>query len=155
MPTVTPEKLAANDTESGHQQALMLALVIERQAGRLLASEWLYHVANGRKRDIEDAGTLKAEGVKPGILDLCLPVACRGYHGLYIEMKKPAERSRRGGGVKPDQLRFMQHLTRHGYLGLVCYHWQEALHYIQWYLKEMEKDNAAPGIPPNPSYAEA
>jgi hypothetical protein len=30
---------------------------------------------------------LKAEGVRAGVADLCLPAARRGYHGLYIEMK--------------------------------------------------------------------
>jgi hypothetical protein len=30
---------------------------------------------------------MKEEGLKAGVLDVCLPVARRGYHGFYIEMK--------------------------------------------------------------------
>jgi hypothetical protein len=46
-----------------------------------------YAVPNGGYRNIYVARKLKAEGVKAGVADLCLPAARRGYHGLYLEMK--------------------------------------------------------------------
>jgi hypothetical protein len=47
----------------------------------------LYAVPNGGYRNIYVARKLKAEGVRAGVADLCLPAARRGYHGLYLEMK--------------------------------------------------------------------
>lgn len=34
---------------------------------------------------------LRGEGLKPGVPDLCLPVARNGYHGFYIEIKMPGK----------------------------------------------------------------
>jgi len=48
---------------------------------------WLHAIPNGGHRSKAQAGKLKAEGVKSGVADLCLPVARRGYNALYIEMK--------------------------------------------------------------------
>ena len=47
----------------------------------------LYHVPNGGSRNEIEAANLKRQGVKAGVPDLALPVARKGYHGLYIEMK--------------------------------------------------------------------
>ena len=37
-------------------------------------------------------GRLRAEGLKSGVPDLCLPSAHGEYHGLYIEMKRTKRR---------------------------------------------------------------
>ena len=50
----------------------------------------LYAIPNGGNRNIVTATKLKAEGVKAGVPDLCLPVPRGGYHGMYLEMKKIA-----------------------------------------------------------------
>ena len=42
----------------------------------------LFHIPNGGSRNKAEAANLKAQGVKPGVPDLCLPVARCGYHGL-------------------------------------------------------------------------
>ena len=47
----------------------------------------LHHIPNGGKRDAIEAKHLKAQGVKKGVPDLCLPVARGPYHGAYIELK--------------------------------------------------------------------
>jgi hypothetical protein len=47
----------------------------------------IFAIPNGGHRNKAVAGKLKAEGVKAGVLDLCLPVARRGYHGMFMELK--------------------------------------------------------------------
>ena len=50
----------------------------------------LYAVPNsghGGKGNVRKGVWLKAEGLKSGVPDICLPVARQGHHGLYIEMK--------------------------------------------------------------------
>ena len=47
----------------------------------------IYHIPNGGSRNQLEAANLKRQGVKAGVPDLTLPVALKGYHGLYIEMK--------------------------------------------------------------------
>ena len=47
----------------------------------------LFAIPNGGKRDKATAGKLKAEGVKAGVPDMCLPVSNGKYHGLFIELK--------------------------------------------------------------------
>jgi len=49
----------------------------------------LHHIPNGGLRDKREGARLKASGVIAGVCDLFLPMARRGAHGLYIEMKLP------------------------------------------------------------------
>lgn len=44
-------------------------------------------IPNGGARHPAVAGKLKAEGVRAGVPDLLIPVARRGYHGLWLELK--------------------------------------------------------------------
>lgn len=80
--------------------------------------ELLYAIPNGGARHPAVAAKLKAEGVKPGVSDVCLPVAGGGYHGLYIELKRL-----KGGAVTPEQTRWNQLLLRQGYRAVVCRGW--------------------------------
>lgn len=47
----------------------------------------IFAVPNGGLRRKSEAARLKAEGVRAGVPDLCIPVARGRYHSLYIEMK--------------------------------------------------------------------
>lgn len=53
----------------------------------------LHHIPNGGARSKATAGRLKAEGVKAGIPDICLPVPKNGYGALYIELKVPENKA--------------------------------------------------------------
>lgn len=46
-----------------------------------------YAIPNGGQRNVIVAAKLKAEGVRKGVLDVHLPLARGGSHGLYIEHK--------------------------------------------------------------------
>lgn len=89
----------------------------------------LYHIPNGGKRSAREAGRFKLEGVKPGVPDLCLPVARGGCHGLYIEMKRT-----QGGRVSDQQEFWLQSLREQGYMAVVCKGWREAAKALEIYL---------------------
>ena len=89
----------------------------------------LHHIPNGGSRNAREARNLKAQGVKPGIQDICLPVARRGYHGLYIEMKR-----RKGGRISEDQGTVLGLLREQGYCAWVCKGANDAIELITEYL---------------------
>ena len=85
----------------------------------------LYAIPNGGKRAIKTAIALKAQGVKSGVPDMCLPVARNGYHGLYIELKR-----QKGGTVSETQkswLTALAELTPWGVCGRLNPAWVEWL----------------------------
>ena len=79
-------------TESAEQQCLFRWAAYNR--GRWPEMKMMYHIPNGGTRSKSEAGRFRAEGVKAGVPDICLPVARGGYHGMYIEMKR-----RKGQGI--------------------------------------------------------
>lgn len=82
----------------------------------------------GKRRYSPEAMRLKAEGLKPGVPDVCLAVPNGHYHGMYIEMKY--------GKNKPTQAQMMWlfELDKIGYYVRVCYGFQEAKEAIVKYL---------------------
>ena len=88
----------------------------------------LFAVPNGGHRNKVTAALLKREGVKAGVLDLFLPVARMGYHGLAVEMKAL------DGQPSKAQEWWICELTKQGYLALVCYGQDEAWSVIARYL---------------------
>jgi hypothetical protein len=69
----------------------------------------LHAVPNGGHRTPAAAKKMKAEGQKPGVPDLDLPVGRGGYLGLRIEIKRP------GGTTSPEQADWMAALAREGH----------------------------------------
>lgn len=77
------------------------------------------------------AAKLKAEGLRPGVPDLMLMIPAKGYHGLFIELK----RCRKGlSRVRPEQLIWQERLQEQGYRSEICYGAQEAIDLIKDYL---------------------
>lgn len=92
----------------------------------------MYHIPNEGKRSKATGARLKAEGLKPGVPDVCLPVARCGYIGLYIEMKAA------GGKTTPEQDDWLAALTKAGHKTAVFHDWEAAVTLILNYLKEGE-----------------
>lgn len=96
----------------------------------------LFAIPNGGKRNIVVARKLRAEGVKPGVPDLFLPVSMwiddkvwsTFSRGLFIEMK------RKGGRPTPEQLRWHADLREQGYLVEVCEGFAAAIAMLKTYL---------------------
>lgn len=89
----------------------------------------LYAIPNGGHRHKAVAAKMKAEGVKSGVLDVCLPVARQGYHGLYIEMKYGRNKP------TPEQQEWARRLTEQGYKTVFCWSFYEAKNELEEYLK--------------------
>ena len=98
-------------------------------SGRYPELDLMYHIPNGGKRSKSEAARFKAMGVKPGVSDICLPVARGKYHGLYIELKaldgKPSQK----------QKDFIEKIKLGGYFGIIAYGAEEAIDIIKKYLE--------------------
>ena len=92
-------KVNYSRTEADEQKAVIQWCIL--MEGRWPELEYIYHVPNGGSRNAREATNLKAQGVKPGVPDLELPVARGAYTGLHIELKHgkflstPSRRGRR------------------------------------------------------------
>lgn len=122
-----------NDTplEDVEQTCLFRWAAYQQAAAQEL--KLLHAIPNGGYRSKATAARMKAQGVKPGVPDMCLPVPRGTYHGLYIELKR-----QKGGTVSPDQREWLADLRAQGYAAYVCHGWQEAADTIMGYLREGE-----------------
>lgn len=123
---ITPERLAASGSEHGHQAALFCWANLNKHIHPELAL--MFSVPNGGLRSTKTASRMKAEGVRPGVPDIFLPVARGNYHGLFIEMKN--ER----GHVTAEQRKWLNDLRAQGYAVEVCFSWEAAVNILCVYL---------------------
>lgn len=113
--------------EHEHQKALFIWWAME--AGRRgINPRLMWATPNGGFRHIGTARRLKAEGVKSGVPDVFLAIPTQGYHGLFLELKAPK------GRVSPGQSEMLDLLRSKGYVGRVCYGWDQAREAIEGYL---------------------
>ncbi len=89
----------------------------------------LYAIPNAAKRSMALAAAMKAEGMKSGVPDLCLPVARNNFHGLYIEMKR-----KKGSVVSKEQSWWKDNLIEQGYRAVICKGADEAIAEIKSYM---------------------
>ena len=115
-------------SESVEQQTVMQWAAFS--SGRYPELELLYHIPNEGKRSKAAAGRLKAEGLKKGVPDLCLPVARGEYHGLYIELKAL------DGKATREQVGWIGNLRQQGYYAEICAGSERAIRVIEDYLKQ-------------------
>ncbi len=150
---ITPEYLAKNGTEHGEQAALFCWANMVMRHGFTVANnmlswqpgavpwnpdamaypmlKWMHAIPNGGGRSAAQGGMLKAEGVKPGVSDICLPYRTARYSGLYIELKREKGKP---SDVKADQEEFLLYVREQGFRGVVAFGWRHAADYIQEYL---------------------
>lgn len=114
------------DTEHKHQAALFRWAEI--QSKRIPKLSLLFAIPNGGLRSNATAAKLKAEGVKAGVPDICLPVAKGEYHGLFIELKAGRNKP------TPTQVQWHARLSSEGYRVTVCWGWEAAREAIEEYL---------------------
>jgi hypothetical protein len=90
--------------------------------------EWIIHVPNGGKRPRGAAGKLKAMGVKPGVLDVLLPLPFNGWSGLAIEMKVGSNKT------TEQQDDWLQVFEASGYYTAVCYTLEDFMSHVRRFL---------------------
>lgn len=137
MPAINNEWRDASPvpTESNEQQTLFEWA--RHMEGRWPELKMLYHIPNEGKRSARTGARMKAEGLRSGVPDICLPVAKGGHHGLYIELKR-----RKNARVTQEQLDWVERLSQQGYVAAVCRGCDEAISLITRYLRggEASKD---------------
>jgi hypothetical protein len=115
------------------QEQIALFEWAQLQSGKHPELSLLYHIPNGGSRHPAEARNLKAQGVKAGVPDICLPVPRGGCHALYIELKRY-----KGSVVSPEQTDWMNALKDQGYAVALCYGWEVAVEVILGYLETRE-----------------
>lgn len=131
---MTPEYLAKGGTEHDHQVALFQWIALD-------GKRWLpkmamcFAVPNGGGRTMSVGAMMKAEGVKRGVPDICLPTPCGQYHGLWIELKKPGLHTKKDGGRSEEQKDWHRRLIAERYAVVLCFGWVDAawtlINYLQ------------------------
>ncbi|MFC1879813.1 VRR-NUC domain-containing protein [Chloroflexota bacterium] len=124
---------------SEHSEQVAIFQWAELQKGAMPELALLFAIPNGAKlpwrrnkrgkRYSPEATRLKAEGLKSGVPDICLPVPRAGWHGLFIELKV--------GKNKPttEQETWLDRLFEQGYCAVVCYGSDDAINFITRYLE--------------------
>lgn len=92
----------------------------------------LFHIPNGGKRSPREAMKFKSMGVVKGIPDLFFAWPNGKYHGLFIEVKKPGEKVKRGS----DQERVKYTLIGRGFAVIEFDNSEEAIEFIEAWLKD-------------------
>ena len=119
-------------SEDSHQMALFCACSLYQDS--IPELRWYHAVPNGGSRGTDHRSAmmvgalLKSTGTKAGVSDTYLPVPRQGYHGLYIELKRP------GGTETAHQKEFGAFVQAQGYLYYVADHWAKAFRALMWYL---------------------
>lgn len=123
--------------ESAEQIAVIRWAALQPVAGPGIqpgsrVGDYLFAIPNGGRRNAREAARLRAEGVRPGVHDLFLPIPREDAHGLWIEMKAPPGYPSR---TTPEQRRWADRMLEAGYAVAVCGGADEAIGRIGTYLR--------------------
>ena len=116
-------------TEHQEQRTLFTWSALNRQKYPQLGN--MFSVPNGGYRHKTTAARMKSEGVKAGVPDIMLPWPSKGFHGLFIEMKRLV-----GGRLSDEQKAWAERLLAAGYQVKVCKGFEEAKQSIEEYLND-------------------
>jgi hypothetical protein len=112
-----------------HIDAVLLMRAVIGAEGTWPELRWFHAIPNGGLRSKAVAVKMKAEGVRKGVSDYCLPVQRGGFAGLYIELKRVS-----AGRTSQEQRDFIAFVREQGYRAEVCKGWQQAWDAVRDYL---------------------
>jgi hypothetical protein len=127
-----------SDTE--HREQTELFRWIQSHLDAFPHWKFIFAVPNGGKRGKITAVRLKAEGVKAGVPDICVPFPRGSYHGMYIEMKSVE------GRLTATQRLYSDFLKEQGYRHVVCRSAREAKDALITYEQLLEFDPNTPKL---------
>lgn len=90
-----------------------------------------HHSPNGMRSNAREGAKFKSVGMSAGFPDLVIPYARKGYHGLFIELKR-----RSGGSLSIYQKEWGEFLESQGYLFKVCRGDEETILVVIDYFKD-------------------
>jgi len=120
-------------TEDEHQESIFDWA--SSNLGKYPELEYMYANMNGARRSKRYTAKLKLRGLKSGIPDIFLPVARWGFHGLYIELKRPKSKGKAAGRTSANQKRWIKHLIDLGFAVHICFGSTSAIETIEYYLE--------------------
>lgn len=98
-----------------HEQALYFRWLVDVTINGKALRPHCYAVPNQKgTRHTVDVMKLAAQGVTPGVPDICVDVPSGQYHGLRLEAKRRSD-----GRTSTAQLEMLQHRRDMGYQALV------------------------------------
>ena len=94
----------------------------------------VFAIPNGaNKKSWAARASFKAEGLRPGVPDLMIPLPTKTYHGLFIEMKRLKKTYPK---ISEEQRDWNVLLNKNGYCAMICYGAAEAIKCIEMYLND-------------------
>ena len=119
--------------EDKHQEACFKWFHLNRKKYPGLGSKLVFHPANGGKRNEREGARLKRQGVKSGVSDIVFLIPKGKYHGMVIELKPPKAYASQ---VSKSQKEFLVEANEQGFLGVVCYGFDEVKEVVENYWSE-------------------
>jgi hypothetical protein len=97
------------------------------------------HLAGDEKQRRVQVAYLKKQGFRVGAADLFIAYPNGGYHGLFIEMKRPRDDFRSDEdaerAVTEEQLKYLSYKQRAGYKTVIAFGCDEAVRATELYMK--------------------
>jgi hypothetical protein len=111
-----------------HQEQSAVFDWIGTAKNRVPELDLMFAIPNQSQGNVQRGKYYKAEGQKKGVSDLFLPVARRGYHGMFIEMK------RMDGKPTPEQEMWKARMSEQGYYAVICWGANQAIQKTSYYV---------------------
>lgn len=129
------EKYGANDWRDKkrrrspeHDAQVTFFAILDLNLREFPFLRFIFAVPNGaffKSRKI--AVDMKKEGLTPGVPDVCIPFARRGYGGAYMENKYGNNK------MSKEQIEFRDHLISENYCFKNCYTTDQQIEFVEWY----------------------
>jgi hypothetical protein len=89
---------------------------------------WTHSIPNAARRSKQLAAFMRREGLTAGVFDVFVPWPANGYHGLWIEFKRPPNK------LTKQQEQFGAEMVRRGFKVAVVYTANAAIELVREYL---------------------
>jgi len=116
---------------SEHMEQVKLFAWIKSKVQKYPKMEFIFAVPNGGMRSKAIGAKLKAEGVKSGVSDICVPIPIAPYHGAWIEMKSCNPKAK----ASTEQKTFAKAMLKNGYQVYLCRGAENAIQSLSDYLQ--------------------